>query len=657
MLNEPSRLHKITISSLFLLILLCLSKSNSSWAAQLEHKETDPLSKVDNHAQERWRRLLFYAPSLWNNSGLGLVDTPNFYLAADGKKNPNSELKATIAAMNSSPASMGDEHPACLFPARRKWLETYLPHAISIPKIILCQAFNQWLKLHQYRAVSLVFSSFYANNPSSLFGHTFIRLHKKPAQGLAAAALLDHAVNFAANPDTDNAVLYTIKGLAGGFNGTFSLMPYYNKVQEYNNAESRDLWEYELNFSQDEVDWLSRSLWDIGPHAIDYFYFDENCSAIMLHWLAIANPNLRLGQNLNFWVIPLDTVRDIRQEPNLIKQISKRPSSLSRFLNHWQLLSSSQQRQVERLLAADENALDAELKNLFLLANQDLAKVIDTSLEAVDYLDALHSQKRSQKFDVLRSKLLLRRAEMGPVNVSPPPNDESFPDLSHPSNRLSLALGLRQQVPFTAFKWRPALHDWLDPSENFSQGLAIGFFNLDLRTYRNKSDLSFVVEQFKLLEIEANTVHLPHLARKLSWHLLLDSSVWRTKDPAEEPKHLFHSHVQHFEFGLGQSLALTSNMSLDAQIIAGVQSQQPERISGVSFEFGGRASIFLHIARHNLIFHIKQLRYLVARDRPYDLLQGNLSYSYSTSRFRSIRLNTSAKSKHAEASVEWLWYF
>lgn len=613
-----------------------------------------PLNHFDSNAQEHWRRILYYAPSVRQSDGYGLVDTEGFYLAADGKKNPQSELDATLEAMNTSSISLGDRHPACLFPARRKWLETYARSAVKIPEV-KCTAFTSWYEQHQYRAVSMVFSSFYANNPSSLFGHTFIRLHKRPVPGVAPAALLDDAVNFAANPDTDNAIIYTFKGLGGGFPGTFSLMPYYNKVQEYNNAESRDLWEYELNFNDDEVDWLTRALWDVGPHAIDYFYFDENCSAIMLTWLAMANPKLRLGQDLHFWAIPLDTVREIRREPELIRTIAKRPSSLSRFLDQWRLLNPAEQRLVENLLDTEQKS-DA-VKPLEPLGKDREALVIDTTLEAVDYLDALHSQKRSEHYEALRSKLLLRRASLGPLTLPKPPTDTAYPDLSHPSNRLGFGLGSRREVPFVSLQWRPALHDWSDPAENFSRGLAIGFFNLDLRVFSSKRRPSFVLESLRLLEIEANTAHLPRLARKPSWHLLLETKVWRSDDPKEESRKTFHDHVQHFEFGLGESLPVTNSLSFDAQAIAGLQSEQPERHHGISFEMGARFSAYYYQGLHHLSLHIRALRYVVLKDRPYDVIQSELSYSYAFSRFSEVRLTGNSRARHQEGTLQWLWYF
>ncbi|MBN4053178.1 DUF4105 domain-containing protein [bacterium AH-315-L15] len=48
-------------------------------------------------------------------------------------------------------------------------------------------------------------------------------------------------------PDTENALLYVLKGFFGFLKGDFALFPYNVKVQTYSNMESRDLWECELN--------------------------------------------------------------------------------------------------------------------------------------------------------------------------------------------------------------------------------------------------------------------------------------------------------------------------------------------------------------------------------------------------------------------------
>lgn len=40
-------------------------------------------------------------------------------------------------------------------------------------------------------------------------------------------------------------------------------MPYYRKVKEYGDFESRDLWEYELNLTPEETRFLVSHIWEM----------------------------------------------------------------------------------------------------------------------------------------------------------------------------------------------------------------------------------------------------------------------------------------------------------------------------------------------------------------------------------------------------------
>ena len=110
--------------------------------------------------------------------------------------------------------------------------------------------FETWRTGISAEAVTLVYATAYLNSPASMYGHTFLRLSRATGDG---NPLLDYVMNFAADVDTENGLLYALKGVTGGFAGRFYVMPYYVKVQEYSNMESRDLWEYELTLSRAQV--------------------------------------------------------------------------------------------------------------------------------------------------------------------------------------------------------------------------------------------------------------------------------------------------------------------------------------------------------------------------------------------------------------------
>src|SRR6185503_11289882 len=109
-----------------------------------------------------------------------------------------------------------------------------------------------------------------------------------------------------------------LKGLTGGFPGRFYVMPYYVKVQEYSNIESRDLWEYQLALSPEQVRRLVMHAWETRSTHFDYFFFTRNCSYYLLTLLEAAAPELHLIDQFPGHVIPSDTVRAVLKQPGLV---------------------------------------------------------------------------------------------------------------------------------------------------------------------------------------------------------------------------------------------------------------------------------------------------------------------------------------------------
>ena len=69
-------------------------------------------------ADPQWLALGHYRPQLFGSLE-STIDTPNFFLAPDGKNNPKAELEATAALFNEG----RDIDKMCVFPARYKFLK------------------------------------------------------------------------------------------------------------------------------------------------------------------------------------------------------------------------------------------------------------------------------------------------------------------------------------------------------------------------------------------------------------------------------------------------------------------------------------------------------------------------------------------------------
>src|SRR5690348_7979723 len=186
-------------------------------------------------AQERvWRLLLKYndRPLL---GAVSEADGMEFFNSPRGKTDPEAELAATLASffVPLSEIPEGKEHPQCNFPARFKWLKQQLDFDLQRLPIQTCDRLDRWMRTLDPVGATLVFASYFMNNPASMFGHTLLRIDSRRTG--SGNNLINYGANYAAVPDTDNAFLYALKGLVGSFQGRFAIFPYYTKVQEYNN--------------------------------------------------------------------------------------------------------------------------------------------------------------------------------------------------------------------------------------------------------------------------------------------------------------------------------------------------------------------------------------------------------------------------------------
>ena len=382
-----------------------------------------------------WRRILLYVPH-WIGGPKSLADQPEFFISADGGSDPAEEMRATIKAFFAPWDGDPNNHPVCRFPMRFKFIGRSLNEVFPAELKPRCGNYQLWRSEHLITGLSLVFASNYLNNPASLYGHTFIRLHRKRDDGSGSSPLLDYAVNFAANPTTANPVLYPLFGLAGRFFGTFSLMPYYVKVQEYNNSESRDLFEYPVAFTPDELDNFMAILWEAGPYGIRYWYIDENCAYVLLAMLEAAKPSLDVTEGFLGVVSPKDTLLALKPTGILGVPV-RRPSSLTKFNVRRADLSLAELDLVTR--QTNESALLPEVKN----SNpQSKSRMLDALVEWISWDEKLAGNRVAQKHGALWKEALAARSSIGspsaPLDLSKSP--VTPPEEGHKSHRTYLCI-------------------------------------------------------------------------------------------------------------------------------------------------------------------------------------------------------------------------
>jgi len=236
-----------------------------------------------------WRTLVHYRVHPLSRVDRSLADDRDFFLSPQGVRDPAQELDATLAAFFDTDTLHALGQPAaCRFIARYQWLHEQLHFDASIMPPPDCPRYRQWRAGIQADKVTLIFPSAYLNSPASMYGHTFLRLDPRPEPGQASSPLLSYAVNYAANGDENEGLAYALKGLTGLYAGQFTNAPYYLRIREYNDLENRDIWEYELTLTPQEIDRLLAHTWELGPTRFDYYFFDENCSYHLLSLLPQA---------------------------------------------------------------------------------------------------------------------------------------------------------------------------------------------------------------------------------------------------------------------------------------------------------------------------------------------------------------------------------
>ena len=135
----------------------------------------------------RWQALLHINPgATLRDRHRSYVDDDRFFLAENGKDDPLAELQASIEAL----APQGAQ-ARCRFPARYRFLADHLGWKNSDP-FSICEDYREWRQSVKATRAVLVFPAAYLNSPSSMFGHTLLRLD----QGEDSAVWLSWAVNF-----------------------------------------------------------------------------------------------------------------------------------------------------------------------------------------------------------------------------------------------------------------------------------------------------------------------------------------------------------------------------------------------------------------------------------------------------------------------------
>ena len=432
-----------------------------------------------------WQRLM-YADA----KGHSEVSYAGYFVSPDGAKHLQNELNANIEALFLTAAP--NQSVRCRFPARSQWLMQQLNIPSTALPQVECPELDKWIgEIKPYKA-TLIYATDFMGNPSSMFGHTLLRLDPKDQKQLN---LVSYAVNYAATVAGADGWSFAWKGLTGQYPGEYSLMPYYRKVKEYGDLESRDLWEYELNLSPEETRFLVQHIWEMQHVSFPYYFVSDNCAYRLLGLIDLVRPELNLKQQFKVAAIPMQTIKAIDQQ-GIVSETVYRPALET------QLLSQARQHGQSLAKTAHEVAFAEQAQRVEILAPYsavDRAKILEMAY------DDLYLQFVARKVDVafaqpnLRELLTLRSDIDLDKQRQAPERPRIDPTQSHDARNFSLKAGTVQGDEFIELGHRQAYHDLIDPQGGYRVGTQLLFWDGSIQV----RDDELKLEHFDFLSVNS----------------------------------------------------------------------------------------------------------------------------------------------------------
>jgi hypothetical protein len=433
---------------------------------------------LSNHRY--WQQLLHF------KNGQSEIDSKNFFLSNNGKFDASSELNATLEAILSD-----NEAIVCRYPARILWLYKKIPALESEVSYKSCKELDSLIKKEKPSFVKLVFPTAHINSPASMFGHSFLRV-----DSTKEAILASSAINYAAKTAESNGFIFAYQGLTGGYQGRYSILPYYKKIKEYNHLERRDIWEFDLNLNKEEIIKLLYHLYELRNSYADYFFFTENCSYNLLWLLEIAREDTYLVDKFSYKAIPIDTLRAVK-DAGFIDGEKFRPSKT---------------REIKAILEKfkdEDSVLDSINKDDFSQISDDEKPY------AYDLSIALLQLKRTQgkiekRAYITRLMNLLKQRSKLPKVPKPKVKEPVNPLFGHKSERVSFQVNSNGDIELS---YKPAFHDIYDLEHGFISGSYIDFFVLSLQ---KKDGESLRLKKFDLVNITSYAIR-DKIFKPISW--------------------------------------------------------------------------------------------------------------------------------------------
>lgn len=415
------------------------------------------LEKIENlklYNHNYWHILLHYKKK--GNGYKSIFHGDDFFLAEDGATNPKAELEADLKDFLKG-------KNIDKFPARYKWLKSQLETENEKYFDFRNEIYSDTFRPEE---AYLLFPAGYLRNPASIYGHTLILFSKKNN-----SAANNKVFAFIAEDTKDSNIKKVFKGLFGAYDGLFKFSTYASQIGKYNEKESRDIWEYKLKLTPEQLDFLYSHAIELTNAHIKYLYTNQNCTAELMEALRAAYPEENFLGMMGGICEPVEAVK-LLYKKGFTEEPDYRPSIASRLDYEESFLTNKQKK-----AAADYNFGRISLEEFDQYFSNDFEKLVGYNLAVNAMKIRVYNQDLEREKYVQRAMPIAVASESLNADFKDDIVNKDFPHLGHDLCRLTVSAGYDNGDLFTQYYFRLASQNFMDIDKGMLKNTQLSFFS------------------------------------------------------------------------------------------------------------------------------------------------------------------------------------
>jgi hypothetical protein len=483
------------------------------------------------YENNEWKALLHFGGNL-------KINDPKFILSYD-TFSLEKELELTIEALFEPAAKYTNSnlHPQCRFPARFLFLKQELNVSEELFPNITCSDFITYTKKAPADSISLIYASENVTNPSSMMGHTFLKIKGVNDQNREVA----HAITFYTVIESMNLLTLAYQNTFSGMQGLYGLRPYQETLEPYIKNENRNIWDYELKLDDYKRKLIHYHMWELKDAHMKYFFTNYNCSTVIYYILSLAEPSIY--ENKSFWITPLETVK-LLYKNDLIVNSTMTPS------DEWLVKMTA------------EHKTGDEIKQLLeIMVQNNSDKIASLDFESLMLLD-IYAQLQLKNDDLhidtfteLKKNIQKNSLQENTVDLSQYKSPSKIPD----ERQFALGYASVDNTNYAQISFLPASHFLNDDNREYFGESELKIFNMSFLANANE----LKIKEFTLYGMKS---YIPYslLTKDISYEFELGM-----QRDYEENDMTQHS-VYKIEGGMGIDFQIATDIHLFSMLNGGI---------------------------------------------------------------------------------------